>query len=672
MKKRITIVAMVLGFGGCFGPDVPVHKCSTTKPGCPDDETCNFNRGHCVPEGSKLDASADALSDNGPETAPDSGGDLRPDKPVADVGVPDMPMDQASPLPDAAQDQAKADLGQDQAAPDQLVSDQTVPDAGSPTCKHPAVVKDCAKDKQGAEWCRIPAGCFVMGSPDGTGAQPKEPCRQPPGSGMETQHEVTLTQSFEIQSTEVTQSQFTSVMGYNPSGTSCGTTCPVVTVDWHEAASYCNALSKKEGLTPCYTNKGSGTKCSKDGDCGKDEVCQNSTACIKYDTAPIYGSGKNSIYHCSGYRLPTEAEWEYAYRAGTTTPYYNGKNDPKLCDSCTTTTLDINANSIAWYCTNTKQTKPQLVGTKKANAWGLHDMAGNVLDWCHDWWLSDLGSSAVTDPVGSVSSERVLRGGSYYTSPSTLRAAYRSKINPTSNFASIGFRCSRTIKPKPATNCTKDKWCRVNPLPDGEDLNDVWGTGPTNIIAVGARGAVSRFDGASWKPMESSTTADLFGVWGTGPSDIFAVGTRTVMHYDGQTWSTQKYDAAWKSLHGVWGATSTDVFAVGSKGLVVHYVGTSWSAGPSVTTEDLNGVWGFGSTNVYAVGNKGIVLRHDGKVWKKVDLKLTPPITFNLMDVWGSGPTNVFVVGETGIVLHYDGSNWSGTTRGKSLYKVWG
>ena len=208
-------------------------------------------------------------------------------------------------------------------------------------------------------WKTIKAGSFQMGSPS------SENCR----SSTETSHQVTLTNRFMIMNSEVTQTQFLLVMKYNPSlFSNCGGYCPVEQVNWSEAAAYANTLSAKAGKAQCYTCLGS----------GKIVSCTEATA---------FSKGK--VYKCPGFRLPTEAEWEYAYRAGTWTAFYSGG-----ISSCTGN--DPNLNKIGWYQVNSqvsyagsfkgRGTHP--VGQKVPNAWGLYDMAGNVWEWCHDRFVS--------------------------------------------------------------------------------------------------------------------------------------------------------------------------------------------------------------------------------------------------------------------------------------------
>jgi len=246
----------------------------------------------------------------------------------------------------------------------------------------------------------------MMGSPD------TEPCRQP---DREDLHPVTLTHPFEIQSTEVNQIQFSTVMGYNPSAhKTCGSICPVEQVTWHEAAAYCNALSARKGLKACYT-------CTGAGSLGSCEVSSGTT-----------------FYACEGYRLPTEAEWEYAYRAGTKTAFYSGERIGTSCEE------DSNADLIGWYLKSSGNTLHQ-VGMKQENAWGLFDMAGNVREWCQDGYQASLGSSPDNDPLWPTQNNRVVRGGAYVDKSGSLRGATRFSNPEKPGYAYLGFRCVRSI-----------------------------------------------------------------------------------------------------------------------------------------------------------------------------------------------------------------------------------
>jgi formylglycine-generating enzyme required for sulfatase activity len=158
--------------------------------------------------------------------------------------------------------------------------------------------------------------------------------------------------------------------------------------------------------------------------------------------APAFIGAPKTIYDCPGYRLPTEAEWEYAYRAGTTTAYHNGPNDATKCDECTVP--DTNLSKIAWYCDNAAGTI-HTAKQKAANNWGLYDMSGNVFEWCHDGFKADLGPTTVTDPLGPESAtDRVVRGGGYLSAPKWHRAAFRDDAPSTDKHHLIGFRAVRT------------------------------------------------------------------------------------------------------------------------------------------------------------------------------------------------------------------------------------
>jgi formylglycine-generating enzyme required for sulfatase activity len=253
------------------------------------------------------------------------------------------------------------------------------------------------------------AGSFTMGSP------PTEPCR----GTDESPRKVTLTRPFQIQNVEVTQQQFADVMGYQPFS-SCGKACPAADVSWHEAAAYCNTISAKQALTSCYA-------CA-----GKDDKVLCSPA------AAYSGAGK--IYACPGYRLPTEAEWEYAYRAGTSTSLYNG-DATGACSGAS----DPKADAIAWYKANSGGAIHP-VGQKLPNAKLLYDLAGNAAEWIHDWCSYSPGGLPATDPTGPLTgTERVLRGGGYDAELGELRGAARTSDSPANRYDDYGFRPARSL-----------------------------------------------------------------------------------------------------------------------------------------------------------------------------------------------------------------------------------
>ena len=347
-----------------------------------------------------MDQTPDRPSDAGVDSPrPDMKADLSPDQGKADArpdkDPPDLPA-----IKDAAPDKPKPDmhnpdmhkpdtLKPDMLMPDALKPDTLKPDTGPPPCVHPKVEKRCSE-----LWCQVPPGCFTMGLRSG------HTC----GGLNETSHQVALSRQVVISETEVTQAQFSEVMKYSPTTTTACKTCPVDNVTWNEAAAYCNGLSTRAGLAGCYTC--SGTK--------KSMTCS---------LAKAYQGGK--LYACPGFRLPTSAEWEYAYRAGTTGSFYNGK-----ISSCST---DSNAAKIGWYQGNALGLgkKVQKVGGKLENPLGLHDMAGNLWEWVHDYYKLDLGKVYVKDPVGPASgSSREYRGGCWKCQASDLRGARRNGVPP--------------------------------------------------------------------------------------------------------------------------------------------------------------------------------------------------------------------------------------------------
>lgn len=214
----------------------------------------------------------------------------------------------------------------------------------------------------------IPPGNFEMGSNKSEDQAPV--------------HQVTISKAFAMGRTAVTQGQWNAIMGNNPSNfKSCGDDCPVENVSWNDAQLFIRELNARTG---------------------------------------------------EQYRLPSEAEWEYACRAGARQEYC-GSND---------------IGSVAWYTDNSGNI-PHPSSQKTPNAWGLHDMSGNIWEWVEDNWHDNYnGAPADGSAWLGGSNRRVLRSGSWYLSPPYVRAAFRSSIEPSSREYGLGFRLARSL-PKP-------------------------------------------------------------------------------------------------------------------------------------------------------------------------------------------------------------------------------
>jgi len=233
----------------------------------------------------------------------------------------------------------------------------------------------------------IPAGSFTMGSPESEVDRDID----------EARHEVTLTRAFWMGRTEVTQGLYQEIMGSNPSvDAGCGPDCPVNNLSWFKAVAFANALSAREELEPCYVIAGE---------------------------AVSWPAGLD----CEGYRLPTEAEWEYAARAGQPT-LYAGSDDP---------------DAVAWHSDNFHRRSRPVAG-KQPNAWGLYDMSGNVQEWVWDGY-QDAPTDPQVDPLGADDPiGRVLRGGSVTSFPDHVRVADRHLRAPGQITGAYGLRLART------------------------------------------------------------------------------------------------------------------------------------------------------------------------------------------------------------------------------------
>lgn len=268
---------------------------------------------------------------------------------------------------------------------------------------------DMTKTKSGIEMVKIPGGWFNMGS---KGASPDE----------SPVHRVWI-DSFWMDRFEVIQEHFKKYQLPDPSHFK-NPTNPLDQINWIDAALYCNDRSRAEGIEPCYDEE--------TWECN---------------------------FEANGYRLPTEAEWEYACRAGTGTKFSFGNDVRKLAN-------------YAWFTENSSG-KTHPVGQKKPNPWGLYDMHGNVAEWCNDFYSENYYTDSAThNPRGpATAKERVLRGGAWNSSADSCRSTYRTSDPSLDDTClssdAIGFRCVRGIRPgdilhAPADTSTKDNITQEN------------------------------------------------------------------------------------------------------------------------------------------------------------------------------------------------------------------
>ena len=268
-------------------------------------------------------------------------------------------------------------------------------------------VKQNVKPVVSFDFVKINAGKFMMGSPESEKGRGSD----------EVLHEVVLTNDYLLQTTEITQGQWQAIMGKNPSYFSnCGEDCPVENVSWNDVQEFISRLNRLD-----------------------------------------------SNYH---YRLPTEAEWEYAARAGSSAAFANGDIKELKCE------FDPNLDKMGWYCGNSCVTyeggydcsgwgkggctKPKCgthpVAQKQPNAWKLYDMHGNVWEWCSDW-LEDYPTKSVIDPKGAESGKyRLLRGGPWDSIARHCRSGVRRGVEPAIRDGDVGARLAASFRSAPKAN----------------------------------------------------------------------------------------------------------------------------------------------------------------------------------------------------------------------------
>lgn len=260
--------------------------------------------------------------------------------------------------------------------------------------------------------------------------------------------------------------------------------------------------------------------------------------------------------------------------------------------------------------------------------------------------------------------------------------------------------------------CTVDGWCWVLPLPQGNPLNAIWGSGVSDVYAVGRKRTIVHFDGQRWEVVATGLpgediVSEYHAVWGFSASDVFVGGDDGLLHFDGNQWRSHggwhegpnlpRIYALWGSsrsalfatgdggtilrfdgsrwlplesgitarLRAIWGSSASDVFVAGDGGAILRLEGGAWQPMASGTEERINALWGASSSQLFAGTQTGDILRFDGNAWQAVH-----KIQRDVNAIWGRSATDVFFATGAG-VLHYDGTTFSSRLASSSLEGLW-